>query len=111
MKCKEKDCKGELQTKKPIKLRISCEKSDIAYSCIACGRLYWPSGEPIFNRSDEKPYWNWERERIENRDSKGNIMDQGTGKSIQVMMELTLNQYKTIRNIASMTGKTEKAAS
>lgn len=58
MKCPEKDCKGEIDFSIPVFLQNRCSPLSFstAYPCKGCGRLYWRSGQPVFNRAGDKGF-------------------------------------------------------
>jgi len=40
-----------------VALRTSCCSFTDAYRCQTCGRLYWESGNGVFNRQNQKAFW------------------------------------------------------
>jgi uncharacterized protein with PIN domain len=62
MKCKEKDCCGEININDEVSLQTGCENVSrtpvfsTAYPCKKCGRLYWKDGTPIFNKNGKKAF-------------------------------------------------------
>lgn len=51
MHCKEKDCSGNLELGIEVAVMVGCAQYASAYPCSTCGRLHWPSGSAVFNRS------------------------------------------------------------
>lgn len=55
MKCIK--CGQPIDTSKTVQLQTNCVSSSGANPCSACGRLHWPHGGGVFNRSDQPAYF------------------------------------------------------
>jgi hypothetical protein len=55
--CKENDCSGKVGSKGECDVMTGCRNYSLAYACNECGRLYWPDGNPVFNRSSEPAFF------------------------------------------------------
>lgn len=56
MKCIVPGCKGDVSESPSKLLRTGCASSAPAHSCGTCGRLYWSSGYPVFNRQNHAAF-------------------------------------------------------
>jgi hypothetical protein len=58
MRCKEENCSGEINLEMGIAVIVGCAQYASAYPCGICGRLHWPNGNPVFNRSGQQVFLN-----------------------------------------------------
>jgi hypothetical protein len=53
MYCKEEGCPGTIDLNDGVLLMVGCAQRAGAYPCDTCGRLHWPSGNAVSNRSGQ----------------------------------------------------------
>ena len=52
MRCKENGCNGTIDPNQGgWDIMVGCRNTARAIVCNKCGRLHWPDGEAVFNRS------------------------------------------------------------
>lgn len=56
MNCKEEGCAGVIDTSVEVLLMVGCSSYQGAHPCNTCGRIHWPSGDPVFNRQSHKAF-------------------------------------------------------
>jgi hypothetical protein len=69
MNCKIAGCRGKISDIPSVSLQTSCISAALANACNACGRLYWPNGNPIFNRQGHAAFL--EGGNVVNRNEEG----------------------------------------
>jgi len=74
MDCVEK-CGGCVDPTQTIEVRTGCATYSTVHPCNKCGRLHWPQGDGVNNRSGAKAYM--EDGKLVNKDNDGNVIAVG----------------------------------
>lgn len=58
MNCLEPKCEGVIDQSTTVELMVGCASYRPAQPCGKCGRLYWLSGDAVFNRGSKLVFLN-----------------------------------------------------
>lgn len=73
MQCRDYRCrKGEVNTGEKVMLQTGCNSAAPAHPCTVCGRLHWPNGDPVHNRSGHRAFF--QEGRVININRRGRIV-------------------------------------
>jgi len=74
MNCVE-NCGGCVDMTRTLVVRVGCSSVSSTHPCDKCGRLHWPQGDGVNNRSGAKAYM--EDGKLVNKDDHGNVIAVG----------------------------------